>query len=111
DVTRFKIVLGNLISNARQYADWDKQNPFIKINYRKENGSLIVSVKDNGKGIQNDHLTKIFEMFFRIDNDAQGSGLGLYIVKEATEKMGGTIKVTSEKGVGSEFTISIPAAS
>ena len=111
DSTRFKIVLSNLIANSKQYADFSKQSPFIQIDYWEENGSLFVAVKDNGKGIAKEYLKKIFEMFFRVEENAHGSGLGLYIVKETTEKMGGTIDVISEKGVGSEFIVSFPTAS
>jgi signal transduction histidine kinase len=108
DCTRFKIVLGNLIANSKQYADLSKQNPFVKIDYWQERELLFVSVKDNGKGISKEYQVKIFEMFFRAEENSQGSGLGLYIVKETTEKMGGTIDVISEPGVGSEFIASFP---
>jgi signal transduction histidine kinase len=108
DVSRFKMVLRNLISNAKQYADLDKPNPFVKVDYWQENGSLFVAVKDNGKGISKEYQKKVFDMFFRVEETSQGSGLGLYIVKETTEKMGGTIDVISDKGVGSEFIVSFP---
>ncbi len=108
DLTRFKMVLRNLISNAIQYADLTKENPFVKIDYWSENGSLFVSVKDNGKGISKEYQKKVFDMFFRLEESSQGSGLGLYIVKETTEKMGGSIDVISEHGVGSEFVVSFP---
>jgi signal transduction histidine kinase len=108
DRTRFKMVLSNLISNSKHHADLTKQYPFVKIDYWQENESLFVSVKDNGKGIPKEYLKKIFEMFFRAEENSNGSGLGLYIVKETTAKMGGTVDVISEKGVGSEFIVSFP---
>jgi signal transduction histidine kinase len=108
DRTRFKMVLSNLLSNSKQHADLNKQSPYVKIDYWHENDSLFVSVKDNGKGIAKEYLQRIFEMFFRAEENSRGSGLGLYIVKETTEKMGGTIDVISEKGVGSEFIVSFP---
>jgi signal transduction histidine kinase len=108
DGSRFKMVLRNLISNAKHYADLTKPNPFVNVDYWKENESLFVAVKDNGKGIAKEYQKKIFDMFFRVEEASQGSGLGLYIVKETTEKMGGTIDVISEKGVGSEFIVSFP---
>jgi signal transduction histidine kinase len=110
DATRFKMVMSNLITNSKQYADLRKQNPYVKIDYWAEKGSLFVCVKDNGKGIEKVYLKKIFDMFFRVEENSQGSGLGLYIVKETTQKMGGTIDVISEKGVGSEFIVSFPTA-
>jgi signal transduction histidine kinase len=108
DASRFKMVLRNLISNAKHYADLTKPNPFVNVDYWQENGALFVAVKDNGKGIAKEYQKKIFDMFFRVEEGSQGSGLGLYIVKETTEKMGGTIDVISEKGVGSEFIVSFP---
>ena len=111
DASRFKMVLRNLVSNSRQYADLTKPNPFVNIDYWGENGSLFVAVKDNGKGISKEYQRRIFDMFFRVEETSQGSGLGLYIVKETTEKMGGTIDLISEKGVGSEFVVSFPVAS
>lgn len=108
DASRFKMVLRNLISNAIQYCDTSKRDPFVRIDYWQENESLFVAVKDNGKGIAKEYQSRIFDMFFRVEETSQGSGLGLYIVKETTEKMGGTIDVISEKGVGSEFIVSFP---
>jgi signal transduction histidine kinase len=108
DITRFRMVMSNLISNAKQYADLSKPKSIVTIDYWAEKGSVFVCVKDNGKGIEKEYLKKIFDMFFRVEENSQGSGLGLYIVKETTEKMGGTIDVISEKGVGSEFIVSFP---
>lgn len=108
DSTRFKMIVGNLIGNGKQYADLKKDSPFVKIEYWKENGSLYVSVKDNGKGIAKTYQKKVFEMFYRVEETSQGSGLGLYIVKETLDKMGGSIDLVSQRGEGSEFIISIP---
>jgi len=65
-------------------------------------------VKDNGQGIDEEHQDKIFNIFFRAHFTSQGSGLGLYIVKEALEKIGGSIEVTSKVQKGSEFKICLP---
>jgi signal transduction histidine kinase len=70
----------------------------------------VISVSDNGIGIDEELQPKIFNMFFRGTNQSKGSGLGLYIVKEAVEKMNGTIQVQSRRGAGSEFIIAIPSA-
>ena len=62
----------------------------------------------NGVGIAEEYVDKIFKMFFRANADSKGSGLGLYIVKGALEKLEGTIQVQSRLGEGTEFTIEIP---
>jgi signal transduction histidine kinase len=108
DPTRIQILLGNLISNAIKYADLRKQEPFISIKSTEENEKLSISITDNGMGIHQDHLPKIFEMFFRGLERSEGSGLGLYIVKETLMKVDGTIAVTSQLGEGSTFTMVLP---
>jgi signal transduction histidine kinase len=97
DPTRIKMILGNLISNALYYADFSKQEPFIAIRYWKEEERFKVSVKDNGVGIDEGYLERIFDMFFRIAENSVGSGLGLYIVKETVERLHGKIEVKSQK--------------
>jgi signal transduction histidine kinase len=108
DTTRFKMIVGNLLSNALQYADLSKKDPFIKIKFWNEKQFFCLSVSDNGVGIEAEYLEKIFGMFFRATEDSIGSGLGLYIVKEAAEKMGGNVEVISRKGEGSEFIVRLP---
>jgi signal transduction histidine kinase len=63
---------------------------------------------DNGKGIDNAHLDKIFDMFFRASADSYGSGLGLYITRQVVKKLNGTIRVQSELGQGTQFIITLP---
>jgi signal transduction histidine kinase len=65
-------------------------------------------VADNGQGIHPDRVDKIFDMFYRGTERSQGSGLGLYIVKEAIEKMSGTVRVESIEHEGTAFYITIP---
>jgi signal transduction histidine kinase len=69
---------------------------------------LLIKIEDNGQGIRPEYQPRIFEMFFRASENEKGSGLGLYIAKEAAEKMGGTVTVDSEYGKGSIFTLEIP---
>lgn len=108
DSGRLKIVLNNLISNAYKYHRYDQDDPYIYINAEQKEDNLIISITDNGSGIPEKHLPKIFDMFYRASENSQGSGLGLYIVKEALQKLGGTISVVSELQKGSSFTVSIP---
>ncbi len=108
DANRIKVVLTNLISNAIKYHDLYKEEPFIKISARMESDHFSITVEDNGSGISEEHTDKIFNMFYRASATAEGSGLGLYIVKETLNKLSGEISVHSTPGRGSVFTVKIP---
>ena len=103
-------ILVNLISNAIKYTPG---NGLIKLVAREEKDSVLFQVIDNGIGIQEEHISLIFERFYRIENKVhtiKGTGLGLTIVKKSIEQHGGKISVRSKLGEGSifEFTIPIP---
>jgi signal transduction histidine kinase len=70
--------------------------------------TATLEIADNGIGIPNDQKSKIFDMFYRATEQGEGSGLGLYIVKEMLEKLGGDITIDSEPGQGTRITLSIP---
>ena len=73
------------------------------------NGRIAyIKVEDNGQGIASEYHSKIFDMFFRANEQSKGTGLGLYIVKEALMKLSGSIHLESKPGVGSTFTIMLP---
>ncbi len=108
DFTRLKIILNNLISNAIRYMDMNKKQPFVNVLLNYSGKMVTIVVSDNGIGIGKVHLNKIFDMFYRASEDSRGSGLGLFILKEALERLGGKIKVESEQGIGTVFTIAIP---
>lgn len=107
DELRLKIIINNLISNAIKYADCSKQEMFITIKSYFSEGSNKIEVADNGIGIHDEHKDSIFDMYFGT-NKNKGSGLGLYIVKEAVENIKGDIFVFSESSVGSKFIVTIP---
>ncbi len=108
DSKRLGVILKNLLANAANYHDLSKEDPFIQINLINKEKSFQIAVQDNGQGIK-DHLAdKIFDMFYRASNQSKGTGLGLYIAKEATEKLKGKIRVETEYGVGSTFYVEIP---
>lgn len=109
DQSRLSIVLNNLISNALRYAAPHRQKAYIKIGVEVRRNEALLTIEDNGRGIAEEHLDKIFDMFFRTDNDKTGSGLGLYIVKETLDKLGGQISVSSTLGKGTIFTVKIPS--
>lgn len=107
DPLRLKIIINNLVSNAIKYADFNKEKPFIAIKTYTSDNDLIIEVEDNGIGISKQYLDRIFEMFF-VTNKNKGTGLGLYIVKEAIENLDGNIRVTSVINVGTKFIVTIP---
>lgn len=112
DVERIEQVLTNLIVNSIKYG---KMNGTIIVNIESYNESkVIVKVKDNGEGIKEDQLDRIFERFYRVDQsrsrDQGGSGLGLSIVKHIIEAHEEEIFVKSEYKRGSEFSFTLEQA-
>ena len=108
DKTRLSVVLNNLIANAIKYHDMRKEQRWIDVKVSDSMGEIKLVVSDNGTGIHKEHQQRIFEMFYRGTLQSTGSGLGLYIVKQAVEKMKGTITVQSEAGHGASFFITVP---
>ena len=98
DYLRLKIILSNLISNALKYKNNDASPSIVEITYNNSNGCNSIQIKDNGIGIAKENQGKVFEMFFRATLQSTGSGLGLYIVKETVEKLGGKISLDSVQG-------------
>jgi signal transduction histidine kinase len=108
DRTRLEIILKNLISNAIRYADLEKENSFITLEVNHHSAYTIIKVTDNGIGIGEEHLYKIFDMFYRASHHAKGSGIGLFLVRESVKMLRGTIAVESELGKGSTFVLTLP---
>lgn len=108
DEGRISTILNNLISNSVKYYNKESQDPWIKIDTKVKDDKAIIVVKDNGIGIERNHIDKVFNMFYRATEHSQGSGLGLYIVKEAVCRLDGTISVKSVPGKGTEFKIILP---
>jgi K+-sensing histidine kinase KdpD len=83
---------------------------YIEIGYElsADGKSILISVKDTGKGIPDDKKEKVFERFQKLDEFAQGTGLGLAICQSIVHTFHGSISLESEVGVGSKFTISLP---
>lgn len=107
DGLRLQIIISNLLSNAIKYADINKQEMFISVKTYFTDGCNKIEVTDNGIGIKEEFKDNIFEMYFGT-NKNKGSGLGLYIVKEAVENIKGNISVFSESTIGSSFIVTIP---
>ena len=103
DRIRLTVILSNLIGNAIKYHDLQKESPYIEIGFLQDANSLYV--EDNGQGVMPQHQQKIFNMFYRGSDRVTGSGLGLFITKEAVHKLGGNISLKSVYGEGSTFTV------
>ena len=109
DAFRIEVILGNLISNAIKYQKESEKDKVVDITIEVNPFSAEISITDNGLGILNEHLEKIFTQFFKTKNN-KGSGLGLFIVKEALNKIDGKISVSSSLNHGTTFKITIPNA-
>jgi ligand-binding sensor domain-containing protein/signal transduction histidine kinase len=105
DFLRIKIILANLISNAIKYRDSSKAENLIRIKFKRNGSASIIEVEDNGIGIPDEYQEKIFDMFFRATTKSEGSGLGLFIVKDIVEKLHGKISITSQPDGTTNFTI------
>lgn len=109
DADKIEKITTNLLSNAFKFTP---ENGRVQIRADYTDTSLLIEVKDYGIGIDKERLPKIFERFYQIDDSTQrhyeGTGVGLALVKELVEVLGGTISVASELGRGTTFTISLP---
>jgi PAS domain S-box-containing protein len=108
DKMRIRTIITNLLSNAIKYQDPSKRNPFIKVIAKVDAENFHLSITDNGIGIDQTFHEKIFDLFFRATDQAEGSGLGLFIVKDTIERLAGTIQVKSNVGEGTMFQVRIP---
>lgn len=110
DVRAMKQILLNLVANAIKYTQRDGM---IELRLERKSRGFVISVTDNGRGIETARLESIFDPFEQVDNSYdphhRGTGLGLYLVKSLTELQGGSIHVESEPGRGSSFAIFLPA--
>ena len=105
----YQQIIRNIVTNAIRYS---KDPASVSISYEQTNDQVIIHVQDQGIGISEQHIPKIFDRFYRIDTarspDFGGSGLGLSIVKMLVENSHGSIEVMSKEGKGSTFSIGFP---
>ncbi len=101
---KLRTIVYNLVHNAIKFRSVKRQ-PKIVVTTRKQKDYMIISVKDNGMGIKKKNLESIFSKYYRIENAIEGSGIGLYLVKEIVNNSGGKISVKSKSGIGTEFQV------
>lgn len=108
DTRRLKVIFNNLISNSVRYIDLSKTDNKISIEITTSKLGANIVVWDNGMGIKKEYLKKVFDIYFRGTDKSEGSGLGLYIIKETIDKMNGKIKLTSIEKEWTQFEIFLP---
>ncbi|QHT70799.1 PAS domain-containing protein [Rhodocytophaga rosea] len=108
DLFRLRIIFSNLISNAVKYMDTSKAENCLNITIKVDDKLAKIHLYDNGMGIEKAYQDHIFGMFFRATEQSEGSGLGLYIVRQAVMALKGTITFRSKPGKGTHFLVILP---
>jgi two-component system phosphate regulon sensor histidine kinase PhoR len=101
---KLRSIIYNLINNAIKFRSEDTR-PVISIKTEREDNFMVITIKDNGIGIDPDKQAKIFSKYFRAENVIEGSGIGLYLVKEIVTASGGKIELESKEGKGAQFKV------
>ncbi|MDZ4758238.1 MAG: hybrid sensor histidine kinase/response regulator [Bacteroidota bacterium] len=110
DLFRIKIIFNNLITNAIKFQRNEIANKHIIFTCdTKGPDKAVLTFEDNGIGIDEENQKRIFEMFYRATRENSGSGIGLYIVKEAINKIGALIRIESKPNMGTKFILEIPS--
>lgn len=108
DERRLKSIVHNIMSNSVKYSDPSKNECWLRAEITQQDDTCLLTFSDNGTGISTENQNRVFDMFFRGTSERSGSGLGLYIVKEMTERIGGTIVLESELGMGTSIRLELP---
>ena len=108
DASTIRTILFHLLENAVSFMQLDNEQSFVKLEIKYESNFLVMEVADNGQGIKKDLQSEVFNMFYRANERSTGSGLGLYIVRYAVEKLNGSIQLKSKEMSGTKITIYIP---
>ncbi len=108
DLFRFKIILDSVLSNAIKFHDGNKENRWISIDISTLDNMLIITIVDNGMGIPEAYLPKVFNMFYTAYKETRGNGIGLYILKETVAFLKGKVEIESTEHEGTSIKISLP---
>src|SRR3989338_1255085 len=95
-----KTILHNLIENSVKYQDYRQDMATLNIEVEQCAKNARITIQDNGVGIASEHQDKIFDMYFRANETSNGSGLGLYLVKKAVDRLNGKLQLRSNPGEG-----------
>lgn len=106
DEFRLTTVIRNLISNSLKYNN--NSDAYIVCDIEINENQAIINIEDNGIGIEEKYINRIYDMFFRGTVKSSGSGLGLYIVKQTLDKLDATVSIKSKEGIGTQVRITIP---
>ena len=105
----FRSILSNLISNSIKYCDKMKSEKFILLRFSSDSKNAILKVEDNGVGIKKEDIPKLMQRNYQVNKKSStGVGLGLFMVEKSVTILGGSIKINSDYGIGSEFIVEIP---
>ncbi len=110
DAQRLRQIIINLLSNACKY---NRQHGNVRIDAHRDGDTVVIDISDDGIGMRPEEAAQLFHAFRRLPSGishAEGTGLGLYIVKQLVERMQGGVSVWSEPGVGTRFSVRLPAA-
>ncbi len=108
DKSRLSVIITNLVSNSIKYRDEKKNQCTIDVQCHFDEKNFTLIFRDNGIGIPPEFVPKVFDMFYRATERSEGAGLGLYIVKETIDKLGGAISVESRVGESTTFKLILP---
>lgn len=109
DDSKIRVILNNLFSNSVQFQKGDQGENKISLNIDVSEANAVITLIDNGIGIEEKHHPDVFNLFSRATQKNVGTGLGLYMVKEAVEQMGGKIDLESVFGEGTTFKVTLPS--
>ncbi len=109
DEAKIRVILNNLFSNAVQFQKNQSAEKRIGLTVNVAENQAVIVVEDNGIGIEERHKNEVFNLFSRATQKNVGTGIGLYMVKEAVEQMGGSIFLESQPQEGTTITVSLPS--
>ncbi len=101
-----KIIIENVVENAISFSG--RRDPCILLKGYRRNDEIVMEVEDNGQGIEQEYIAKVFDMYFRGTEQSKGNGLGLYIVKKTADRLKARVQLQSEAGRGTKISVIFP---